>query len=69
MSFQQTASRNAEAAMAAGKFKDEIVPVEVKTKKKTIVFDTDEGPRPGTTAEALADLDAAPERRWRCNSW
>ena len=38
-------------AIEAGKFKDEIVPVEVKKKKETIVVDTDEGPRPGTTAE------------------
>ena len=37
MSSLLTASRNAEAAIAAGKFKDEIVPVEVKSKKKTIV--------------------------------
>ena len=43
-------------AIKEGKFKDEIVPVEVKSKKKTIVFDTDEGPRPGTTAESLSGL-------------
>ena len=42
--------------MAAGKFKDEIVPVEVKQKKQVIVVDTDEGPRPGTTMEGLAKL-------------
>lgn len=40
-------------------FKDEIVPVEVKLKKKTIVVDTDEGPRPGTTMEGLARLRPA----------
>lgn len=45
--------------MAEGKFKDEIVPVEVKKKKETIIFDTDEGPRPGTTAEGLARLRPA----------
>ena len=43
-------------AIADGKFKDEIVPVEVKQKKQTIVFDTDEGPRPGTTMEVLSKL-------------
>jgi acetyl-CoA C-acetyltransferase len=48
------ASQKCEAAMKAGKFKDEIVPVTVKQKKQEIVFDTDEGPRPGTTPEILA---------------
>ncbi len=48
------------AAIAAGKFKDEIVPVEVKTPGGgTITYDTDEGPRPGTTMEALAGLRLA----------
>ena len=47
------------AAIKAGKFKDEIVPVEVKQKKKTIVFDTDEHPREGTTIETLAGLRPA----------
>ena len=44
------------AAMEAGKFKDEIVPVEVKQKKQVVVVDTDEGPRPGTTAQSIARL-------------
>ena len=47
------------AAIEAGRFKDEIVPVEVKQKKQTIVVDTDEGPRPGTTAEGIAKLRPA----------
>lgn len=47
------------AAIKAGKFKDEIVPVEVKMKKKTFMFDTDEHPREGTTLEALAKLRPA----------
>ncbi len=47
------------AAIKAGKFKDEIVPVEVKQKKKTFVFDTDEHPREGTTIETLAGLRPA----------
>jgi len=46
-------------AIASGKFKDEIVPVEVKTPKGTITFDTDEGPRPGTTKEVLGNLRLA----------
>jgi len=39
-----------------GRFKDEIVPVEVKNKKQTIIFDTDEHPREGTTEEGLSSL-------------
>ena len=49
----------ASKARAEGRFKDEIVPVEVKQKKATVVFDTDEGPREGTTMEALAKLRPA----------
>ena len=59
--FAVNSQNKAEAAMAAGKFKDEIVPIEVKQKKQTIVVDTDEGPRPGTTIEALAKLRAINE--------
>ncbi|MER8026845.1 thiolase family protein [Glutamicibacter protophormiae] len=44
------------AAIEAGRFKDEIVPVTVKGRKGDTVVDTDEGPRPGTTAEVLAGL-------------
>ena len=44
------------AAIENGAFKDEIVPVEVKKKKETVVFDTDEGPRQGSTIEGLAKL-------------
>jgi len=54
--FSANSQQKCEKAMADGKFKDEIVPVEIKTKKQTIIFDTDEGPRPGTTKEALSAL-------------
>lgn len=54
--FAANSQQKCEAAMAAGKFKDEIVPVEIKTKKGTVVFDTDEGPRAGTTVETLSKL-------------
>lgn len=57
--FSANSQQKAEKAIAEGKFKDEIVPVEVKRKKDTIVFDTDEGPRAGTTAEGLARLRPA----------
>ena len=54
--FAARSQNLAAQAIADGKFKDEIVPVEVKTRKETIIVDTDEGPRPGTTAEGLAKL-------------
>ena len=44
------------AAIENGEFKDEIVPVEIKKKKEVVVFDTDEGPRQGSTIEGLAKL-------------
>ena len=43
-------------AIKKGTFKDEIVPVEVKQRKKTVTFDTDEHPREGTTKESLSAL-------------
>lgn len=46
-------------AIESGRFKDEIVPIEVKKKKETIVFDTDEHCRPQTTLETLAKLRPA----------
>ena len=54
--FALKSQQKTEAAQKAGKFKDEIVPVEVKVKKDTVIFDTDEGPRPGSTMEGLAKL-------------
>ncbi len=44
------------AAVQAGTFRDEIVPVEVRQKKQTILFDSDEHVRPDTTEEILAGL-------------
>ena len=57
--FAAASQQKACAAIEAGRFKDEIVPVEIKKKKETVVFDTDEGPRPGTTAEGIAKLRPA----------
>ena len=57
--FALESHRRAIAAIDAGKFKEEIVPVEVPTKKGTIVFDTDEAPRRDTSMEALARLKPA----------
>lgn len=50
---------NAEEANKSGRFDDEIVPVEVKTRRKTYVFKNDEHFRPGQTLEALAKLRPA----------
>ena len=57
--FSASSQRKCEEAMAAGRFKDEIVPVTVKAGKTMVEFDQDEGPRPGTTAEKLAALRCA----------
>jgi acetyl-CoA acyltransferase len=58
--FAVQSHKKAAAAIAAGKFKDEIVPLQVRTmdngKWKEFTFDTDEGPRADTTVEALAKL-------------
>lgn len=57
--FAANSQQKCEKAREEGKFKDEIVPVEIKKKKETVVFDTDEGPRAGVTAESLARLRPA----------
>ena len=57
--FAATSQQKAVAAQESGAFDKEIVPVEVKKKKETIVFAKDEGPRPGTTAEGIAKLRPA----------
>ena len=57
--FAAWSQQKAVAAQEAGKFDAEIVPVEIKKKKETIVFNKDEGPRPGTTAEGIAKLRPA----------
>lgn len=51
--------RRAICAIKTGKFKSQIVPVEVKTKKGTTLFDTDESPRADATMENLAKLKPA----------
>lgn len=56
--FALASQQKACEAIEKGYFKDEIVPVEIKKKKETIMFDTDEGPRQGSTIEALAKLKA-----------
>ena len=54
--FAANSQQKAVKAQENGWFDKEIVPVEIKQKKKTVIFDKDEGPRPGTTAESLSGL-------------
>ena len=54
--FGAASQQKTEAAQAAGKFDDEIVPVPVKVKKEIVEFKKDEGPRAGTTVETLSKL-------------
>mgnify|MGYP000988674350 CR=1 FL=1 len=58
--FAFASQQKAEAAIKSGRFKDEIVPVEIPQRKgATVLFDTDEHPRFGTTIEALSKLKPA----------
>jgi acetyl-CoA C-acetyltransferase len=57
--FAVGSQNKAEAAQKAGKFKDEIAPVTVKSRKGDVVVDTDEYPKHGTTAESVAKLRPA----------
>ena len=57
--FAAGSQNKAEAAQKEGRFKDEIVPVTVKTRKGDVVVDQDEYIRPGTTVEAQAKLKPA----------
>jgi acetyl-CoA C-acetyltransferase len=57
--FAASSQQKAEAAQKAGRFKDEIVPVIVNTRKGDVVFDSDEFIRPGTTADSLSGLKPA----------
>jgi acetyl-CoA C-acetyltransferase len=57
--FAVASQQKAEAAQKAGKFKDEILPLEIAGKKGSIVFDSDEYIKAGTTLESLAGLRPA----------
>ncbi len=57
--FAVASQNKAEAAQKAGRFKDEIVPFTISTRKGDIVVDTDEYPRHGATLEAMAKLKPA----------
>jgi acetyl-CoA C-acetyltransferase len=57
--FAVASQNKAEAAQKAGRFKDEIVPVTIKTRKGDIVVDTDEYPKHGTTMDSIGKLKPA----------
>ncbi len=57
--FAAQSQNRAEEAVKSGRFKDEILPYTVKKRKEETVFDKDEFPRDGVTAEALSALRAA----------
>jgi len=57
--FALESQRRAVKAMAEGKFKDEIVPVVISTRKGDVIVDTDEYPKADTTTESLAKLRPA----------
>jgi acetyl-CoA C-acetyltransferase len=57
--FAAASQQKAEAAQKAGRFNDEIAPFTISTRKGDVVFDTDEFPRHGTTAESLGSLKPA----------
>jgi acetyl-CoA C-acetyltransferase len=60
--FAAASQQKAEAAQKGGKFTDEIVPFTISSRKGDIVFDADEFPRHGTTAESLGGLRPAFEK-------
>jgi acetyl-CoA C-acetyltransferase len=60
--FAVKSQNKAEAAMKAGKFKDEIAPVTIKGKKGDTVVDTDEYPKSGVTLESISKLRPAFEK-------
>jgi acetyl-CoA C-acetyltransferase len=57
--FAVASQNKAEAAQKAGRFKDEIAPVTVKSRKGDVVVDTDEYPKPGVTMDSIAKLRPA----------
>ncbi|WP_243978859.1 acetyl-CoA C-acetyltransferase [Vibrio natriegens] len=60
--YALASQQKAVAAIEAGKFKDEIVPVEVTQRRETIIFDTDEYPKANATLEGLSKLRPAFDR-------
>ncbi|MES2757982.1 MAG: acetyl-CoA C-acetyltransferase [Pseudomonadota bacterium] len=57
--FALASQQKAEIAQKEGKFKEEIIPIEIPSKKGAVMFDTDEYPKHGSTLEALSSLRPA----------
>jgi acetyl-CoA C-acetyltransferase len=57
--FAVASQNKAEAAMKSGRFRDEIAPVTIKSRKGDVVVDTDEYPKAGVTLESIAKLRPA----------
>jgi acetyl-CoA C-acetyltransferase len=57
--FAASSQQKCEAAQKAGRFKEEIIPLAIPSKKGAVTFDTDEYPKPGTTVESLSTLKPA----------
>lgn len=57
--YATQSQQRAAAAIAAGVFKEQIVPVEIKTRKGVVLFDTDEGVKADTSVDALAKMKPA----------
>ena len=57
--FAVESQKRAAAAIADGRFKSQIVPITLKTRKGDVIFDTDEHPKAGTTMETLAKMKPA----------
>src|SRR5690606_13600433 len=58
-SYAVQSQQRAAKAVAAGLFKEQIVPVEIKTRKGVVLFDTDEGVKPDTNVETLSKMKPA----------
>jgi len=57
--YATQSQQRAAAAIEAGRFKEQIVPVELKTRKGVVLFDTDEGVKADTTSDALGKMKPA----------
>lgn len=57
--FAASSQQKCERAQAEGRFEEEIIPIEVKTKKGSVLVTKDEGPRKGVTAESISGLKPA----------
>ncbi len=57
--YATQSQQRAAAAIEAGRFKEQIVPVEIKTRKGVVLFDIDEGVKPDTTTDTLGKMKPA----------